>query len=47
MDYIYQEFRRDIEHLRSVLALAESVKSFAGTTADYQSDSQHKYIVSA
>lgn len=30
MEYIYQDFRKDIEHLRSVLILVESVKSFTG-----------------
>jgi hypothetical protein len=34
MEYIYQEFCEDIEHLRAVLNLADSIKSFSAQSND-------------
>lgn len=48
MEYIYQEFCKDIEHLKSVLKLADSLKIFTGVNNEPKIEIQdNKFLLTA
>jgi hypothetical protein len=48
MEYIYQDFCRDIEHLKSDLALIDSLKLFIGVTNEPKIEvGENKYLITA